>query len=443
MADRLVVIGGDAAGMTAATNARRGRPDLEIVVLEKGTHTSYSACGIPYVISGAVGSLDDLIVRTPKEFRDGFRIDVRTRHEARSIDLDARRIEVRALDHERTLHLGFDLLHVATGARPLRPDLPGIDGPDIYGVQTIDDAQVLLDAVGDRSRRTVTVVGAGYIGLEMAEAFVRRGARVTLVDSGPQPMGSLDPDMGAKVASAVRRFGIDLRTGTKVEGFEPGIVHTSNGDIAAELVILGLGVAPNSAIGVDAGLAAGAAGALAVDHRQRTSRDGIFAAGDCADARHQVSGGRVHVALGTVANKTGRVAGINLGGGYASFPGVLGTAVTRVCEVEIARTGLNQEQADAAGIECLVGTVEGTTRAGYYPGAEALHARVLVEKGSGRLVGGQLVGADRAGKRIDTLATAITARMTSSEFVDLDLAYAPAVSPMWDAFQLAARSTLT
>lgn len=442
MADRLVVIGGDAAGMTAATNARRGRPDLEIVVLEKGTHTSYSACGIPYVISGAVGSLDDLIVRTPQEFRDGFRIDVRTRHEARSIDLDARRIEVRALDHERTLHLGFDLLHVATGARPLRPDLPGIDGPDIYGVQTIDDAQVLLDAVGDRSRRTVTVVGAGYIGLEMAEAFVRRGARVTLVDSGPQPMGSLDPDMGAKVASAVRRFGIDLRTGTKVEGFEPGIVHTSNGDIAAELVILGLGVAPNSAIGVDAGLAAGAAGALAVDHRQRTSRDGIFAAGDCADARHQVSGGRVHVALGTVANKTGRVAGINLGGGYASFPGVLGTAVTRVCEVEIARTGLNQEQADAAGIECLVGTVEGTTRAGYYPGAEALHARVLVEKGSGRLVGGQLVGADRAGKRIDTLATAITAGMTASAFVDLDLAYAPAVAPMWDAFQLAARSTL-
>ena len=258
----------------------------------------------------------------------------------------------------------------------------------------------------------------------------------------PVPIARWAPEP-APVASALPDGGIDLRTGTRVEGFGPGIVHTSNGDIAAELVILGLGVAPNSAIGVDAGLAAGAAGALAVDHRQRTSRDGIFAAGDCADARHQVSGGRVHVALGTVANKTGRVAGINLGGGYASFPGVLGTAVTRVCEVEIARTGLNQEQADAAGIECLVGTVEGTTRAGYYPGAEALHARVLVEKGSGRLVGGQLVGADRAGKRIDTLATAITARMTASEFVDLDLAYAPAVSPMWDAFQLAARSTLT
>ena len=175
MADRLVVIGGDAAGMTAATNARRGRPDLEIVVLEKGTHTSYSACGIPYVISGAVGSLDDLIVRTPKEFRDGFRIDVRTRHEARSIDLDARRIEVRALDHERTLHLGFDLLHVRTGARPCAPTCPASTARHLRGSDH-RYAQVLLDAVGDRSRRTVTVVGAGYIGLEMAEAFVRRGA---------------------------------------------------------------------------------------------------------------------------------------------------------------------------------------------------------------------------------------------------------------------------
>lgn len=441
MADRLVVIGGDAAGMSAATNARRGRPDLEIVVVEKGAHTSYSACGIPYVIGGSVGSLDDLVVRTPQEFRDGFRIDVRTRHEVRAIDLDARRIEVRALDQERTFHLNFDLLHIASGARPLRPDLPGIDGPDIFGVQTIDDARVLLDAVGARQRRTVTVVGAGYIGLEMAEAFVRRGARVTLVDSGAQPMRSLDPDMGARVAAAVRQFGIELRLGTKVEGFEPGMVHTTTGAVASELVILGLGVAPNSALGTDAGLEAGAAGAIKVDRRQRTSREGIYAAGDCADTRHQVSGDRVHIALGTVANKTGRIAGINIGGGYATFPGVLGTAVTRVCEVEIARTGLHQAQADAAGIECDVGTVEATTRAGYYPGAEPLHAKVLVEKGSGRLIGGQLVGADRAGKRIDTLAAAITAGMTASDFVDLDLAYAPAVAPMWDAFQLAARAT--
>ncbi|HWJ98199.1 MAG TPA: FAD-dependent oxidoreductase, partial [Acidimicrobiales bacterium] len=270
MADRLVVIGGDAAGMSAATNARRGRPDLEIVVLEQGAHTSYSACGIPSVVSGSVGALDELVVRTPQEFRDGFRIDVRTRHEVKAIDLDARRIEVRAIDQARTLHLGFDLLHLATGSRPMRPDLPGIDGPDIYGVQTLGDAEVLLEAIRSRPRRAVTVVGAGSIGLEMAEAFVRRGARVTLVDSNPLPMRTFDPDMGARIAAAVRRFGIELRTGTRVEGFEPGRVHTGTGAIDADLVILGLGVTPNSAIGIDAGLDAGAAGAIAVDHRQRT-----------------------------------------------------------------------------------------------------------------------------------------------------------------------------
>jgi NADPH-dependent 2,4-dienoyl-CoA reductase/sulfur reductase-like enzyme len=443
MADRLVVIGGDAAGMTAATNARRGRPDLEIVVLEKGRQTSYSACGIPYVVSGAVARLDDLIVRTPQEFRDGFRIDVRTRHEVRAIDLDTRRLEVRALDSERTLHLNFDLLHIATGARPMRPPLPGIDGEMVRGVQTLDDAQDLLDLVAANRCRTVTVVGAGYIGLEMAEAFIRRGASVTMVDSNAQPMRSLDPDMGARVAAAVRRFGVDLRLGTKVQGFGPGVVHTASGDIPSELVILGLGVEPNAAIALEAGLEAGVKGAIRVDHRQRTSRDGIYAAGDCADVVHQVSGRRIHLPLGTVANKAGRVAGINLGGGYASFPGVLGTAVTRVCKVEVSRTGLNEAEATEAGIEYLVGSVEGTSRAGYLPSAEPVHAKVLVEKGSGRLIGGQLVGADRAGKRIDTLATAITARMTASAFVDVDLAYAPAVSPMWDAFQLAARSTLS
>lgn len=442
MAERLVVIGGDAAGMAAATNARRGRPDLEIVVLERGHHTSYSACGIPYVVSGAVADIDALVVRTPQEFRDGFRIDVRTRHEVQGIDLDARRIEVRALDQQRTLQLGFDLLHVATGARPLRPPLPGIDGPGIYGVQTLDDAQHLLDAVARDRIRRVTVVGAGYIGLEMAEAFVRRDAAVTMVDAGAQPMRTLDPEMGVRVAAAARSFGIDVRCGVDVQGFSPGVVHTSDGDLPSDLVILGMGVAPNSALGTDAGLTAGARGAIEVDHRQRTSHEGIYAAGDCADSRHQVSGRRVHIALGTVANKTGRVAGVNIGGGYATFPGVLGTAVTRVCQIEIARTGLNEAEAIEAGIEYETGAVEATTRAGYYPGAEPVHVKVLVERGSGRLLGGQLVGADRAGKRIDTVATAITARMTAAEFVDLDLAYAPAVSPIWDAFQLAARGAL-
>jgi NADPH-dependent 2,4-dienoyl-CoA reductase/sulfur reductase-like enzyme len=439
MAERLVVIGGDAAGMTAATNARRGRPDLEIVVLEQGRDTSYSACGIPYLVSGAVHEVDELVARTPQEFRDGFRIDVRTRHRAVGIDLDTRRLEVRALDQDRTIHLGFDLLHLATGSRPRRPDLPGIDGPDIHGVQTLEDARTLLDAVAARRRRTVCVVGGGYIGLEMAEAFVRRGAKVTLVERGPQPMGSLDPELGALVADAARAFGIDVRCGTSVTGFEPGAVHLGDATVAAELVILGLGVTPNSELARDAGIHAGAAGAVAVDRRQRTSREGITAAGDCADVVHQVSGQRVHVALGTIANRTGRVAGINLGGGYATFPGVLGTAVTRVCEIEVARTGLNEAEARDAGFEVVTGAADGTSRADYFPGAAPVHAKVLAERGSGRILGGQLVGADRSGKRIDTVATAIAGGMTVADYLDLDLAYAPSISPMWDAFTLACR----
>ncbi len=442
MPDRLVIIGGDAAAMSAATNARRGRSDLEIVALERGCDTSYSACGIPYVVGGEVGDLDDLVVKTPQDLRNDFRIDVRTRHEVVGIDLDAGRVEVRALDRDRTLHLGFDLLHIATGARPVRPDLPGIDGPGLYGVQTLEDARELLRAVDAGRCRDVVVVGAGYIGLEMAEAFVRRRARVTMVEASSQPLGALDPELGAKVAEAVRRFGVDLRLDTEVEGFSQGAVHTADGDVAADLVVLGLGVRPNSELAIDAGLDAGAKGAIRADHRQRTSAAQVYAAGDCADALHQVSRERAYIPLGTVANRAGRVAGVNLGGGYATFPGVLGTAITRVCEVEIARTGLSEHEADEAGIEYVVGSVQSTTRAGYHPEAERLDAKVLVEKGSTRMLGGQVVGADRAGKRIDVVAAAVTARMTAAEFVDLDLAYAPAVSPLWEPFQIAARHAL-
>jgi NADPH-dependent 2,4-dienoyl-CoA reductase/sulfur reductase-like enzyme len=442
MADRLVVIGGDAAGMAAAANARRGRADLEIVVIEQGRYTSYSACGIPYVVGGAVGALDDLVVRTPQEFRDTFRIDVRTRNRAVAVDLDARRVEVRALDQSRTLQLGFDLLHLGMGATPNRPDLPGIDAPWIRGVQNLEDAAELLAAVDERRCREVVVVGGGYIGLEMAEAFIRRGARVTVVDSAAQPMRTLDPDLGVKVADALRSHGVTLRLGARVEGFGDHVVHTDGGDLPADLVVLGLGVGPASQLGTDAGLRAGARGAISVDHRQQTSASGVYAAGDCADTFHLVTRQRVHVALGTVANKTGRVAGTNLGGGYATFPGVVGTAITQICDVEVARTGLSRSEAAEAGIEVVVGTAESTSRASYFDEARPVTARVLAERGTGRLVGAQIVGADRVGKRIDTLATAITAGMSAADLLDLDLGYAPGVTPLWDPFQVAAQEAL-
>ena len=435
-----MVVGGDAGGMAAATQARRRRPDLEIVALEKGRWTSYSACGIPYLVGGDVDSLDALVARDPQTFRDRHNIDVRTSHEVTAVDLDARKVEVRDHGHGRTFWLGFDLLHLGTGAVPRRPAIPGIDGPQVYGVQNLEDAARLLDGLSTAEVRHVVVVGAGYIGLEMAEAFVRRGCpTVTVVERSAEVMGSLDPDMGALVSAAMRRFGIDVRTGVAAEGLEPGVVHTSAGDLPADLVVLGLGVVANTALARDAGIETGVDGAIAVDTRQRTSVEGVWAAGDCCLSHHLVSRRAVHLPLGTVANKQGRVAGINIGGGYATFPGVVGTAVTRICSTEVARTGLHGAEVARLGLEWEAVRITSTTRAGYFPGSGEITVKMLAERGTGRLLGAQIVGVEGAAKRIDVVATALTAGMTAAAVVDLDLSYAPPFSPVWDPVLIAAR----
>lgn len=441
MAQRLVVIGGDAAGMSAASNARRRDGDLDIVALERGTRTSYAACGIPYLVAGDIAVADDLVARTPQEFRDRLRIDVRTSHEVVGIDLDAGHVEVRDLARDRTIEIGFDQLLIATGALPIRPNLPGIDLPFVSGVQTLDDGEAMLAAARAASGgcHQVAVVGGGYIGLEMAEAFVRWGAEVTLVEGAGQVMSTLDPDIAAPVEAALRRFGVTVRTGERVQGFEPGRVLTDQGSLPADLVVLGLGVRPNSDLAAAAGVALGARGAIAVDRRQRTDRDGVWAAGDCAESYHLVTGRQIHVALGTVANKQGRVAGINIGGGYARFPGVVGSAITKICQTEVARTGVTEREARAAGFEPVVATVTTTVRAGYFPDAGTALVKLLAERGSGRLLGGQIVGDQGAAKRIDTIATAVTARFTAADVVDLDLSYAPPFSGVWDLVQVAAR----
>ncbi len=440
MADRLVVIGGDAGGMAAAMQARRRQPYLEIVALEKGAWTSYSACGIPYLVAGDVGALDELVARTPSEFRERHRIDVRLHHEVTEIDLASRRLDVRDHQHNRTIQLGFDQLHVATGARPTRPDLPGIGLPHVMGVQTLDDAKALLEQARTGRCEAITVVGGGYIGLEMAEAFVRWGAKVTLLEGSDQLMGTLDADMAERLLEPMRGMGIEVRLGARVSRFEPGRVFLDDeSSVAADLVLLGLGVTPNAELAAAAGAGTGPRGALVVDRRQRTTMAGVYAAGDCAASMHLVTGRPIHVALGTVANKQGRVAGINLGGGYATFPGVVGTAITKVCKLEVARTGLTEREAHTEGFEAVATTIESTTIAGYMPDAKPMHVKLVGEKGTGRLLGGQIIGGDRAAKRIDTLATALHARMRVDDLIDLDLAYAPPFSSVWDPVAQAAR----
>ena len=442
MSHRLLVIGGDAGGMGAAATARRRGGDFDIVALEQGHYTSYSACGIPDVISGDVWALDELVVRTPQQFRDQLRIDVRTGHRAMAIDMDRRAVEVRNLAQQRTYTLGFDMLHLATGARPRRPPIPGIDGPNVFGVQTLDDASRLLDAVKSGQGDNVVVIGGGYIGLELAEAFLKRQAAVTVIERGEEVMGTLDADMGAEAGAAMRQQGITLHTGEAVTAIELGAVVTTQRTVPADLVILGLGVEPNSDLAQEAGVATGLNGAIAVDRRQQTSVDGVWAAGDCCQSRSIVTGEPVYVALGTAANKQARVAGINMAGGYATFPGVAGTAITKLCSLEIGRTGLTEREAKAARLECVVAKIVSTTRAGYYPGSGAITVKLLAERVTGRILGGQVVGREGTAKRIDVLATAITARMTVEDLVDLDLSYAPPFSPLWDPVQQAARRAL-
>jgi len=446
MTERLVVIGGDAAGMSAAAQARRLRNagDLEIVVLEQGHDVSYSACGIPYWVGGLVAGRDQLIARTPAEFaaRD---IAVRTGTRAEAIDLDAG--VVVTAGGER---LGYDRLVVATGGRPTRPPIPGLDAPGVFGVHRLDDGAAIRTAVerlpADRPRRGL-VLGGGYIGLEMAEALQTRGLEVTVVLADPLPMQLLDADMGERVCAAMTAMGMTVHTDQAVrevllddQGRACG-VRTDAGSYDADLVVLGLGMGPEARLAADAGLAIGPTGAIDVDRSQRCrDHPEVFAAGDCAQTHHRVTGEVAHVALGTHANKQGRVAGSVIGGVPARFAGVLGTAATKVGDLEVGRTGLCTTQAEQAGFAFRTDTIEATTRAGYYPGAEDVAVKLVTEAGSGRLLGAQVVGGPGSAKRIDVLATAIWAGMTAEDLAGSDLSYAPPFSPTYDPVVVAART---
>lgn len=438
-----MVVGGDAAGMSAAAQARRrrGPDDLGIVCFERGRATSYSACGIPYWIGGVVGSEDDLVARTPEQHRAGG-LDVRTGTEVTAVDLDRRVVAWRSADGKG--EEPFDSLVIATGSVPMRPPVPGIDAPGVHGVQTLDDG-VALRAALDGARRVV-VVGGGYIGLEIAEACRTRGLAVTVVDRAATPVGTFDPDVGAFLAEAVRGLDVELVLSDGVaevltgpDGRARGVVTASGRELPADVVVLGLGVRPNVALARAAGVPLGPSGGIAVDARMRTQVPGVWAAGDCVESTHRLSGQRVVVALGTHANKQGRVAGINLGGGYATFAGVIGTAATKVCDLEVARTGLSSAEAEAAGYAFVTAVVDSTTTAGYMPGAEPIRLKLLAERRSGRLLGAQIVGRHGSAKRIDALAIAVWNAMSVDEVLGLDLSYAPPFSPVWDPVLIAAR----
>jgi NADPH-dependent 2,4-dienoyl-CoA reductase/sulfur reductase-like enzyme len=316
----------------------------------------------------------------------------------------------------------------------------------VYGVQTLDDGEAVLRALDPDGVRRAVVVGGGYIGVEMAEAMLRHGLEVTLVDRDEQPMSTLDPDMGRLVREAMEGLGVKVVSGATVREVLTGAdgraraVATDDGEYPADIVVLGIGVRPGTDLARDAGLPLGSHGGLLTDRAMRVrGTERIWAGGDCVEVLNLVSGTLQHIALGTHANKHGKIIGTNIGGGYATFPGVVGTAVSKVCDVEIARTGLKESQARAAGLDFVTAVIESTSRAGYYPGADPMTVKMLAERGTGRLLGVQIVGRDGAAKRVDVAAVALTAGMTVAQMVDLDLGYAPPFSPVWDPVLVAAR----
>ncbi|GAA3140690.1 FAD-dependent oxidoreductase [Streptomyces rectiviolaceus] len=445
-----MVIGGDAAGMSAASQARRlkGPDELEIVAFERGHFTSYSACGIPYWVGGDVPSRDELIARTPEEHRERD-IDLRMRTEVTEIDVEGGRVHARDLESGTEAWTSYDKLVIGTGARPVRPSLPGIDAPGVHGVQTLDDGQALLDTLARTPGRRAVVIGAGYIGVEMAEALIQRRYEVTVVNRGAEPMSTLDPDMGRLVHDAMSGMGIEMVNDAEVTKILTGddgrvrAVATEDAEYPADVVVLGIGVRPETGLAQAAGLPLGEHGGLLTDLAMRVrGHDNIWAGGDCVEVLDLVSGRERHIALGTHANKHGQVIGSNVGGSYATFPGVVGTAVSKVCDLEIARTGLREKEARSAGLQFTSVTIESTSRAGYYPGAAVMTVKMLAERLTGRLLGVQIVGREGAAKRVDIAAVALTARMTVDQMTALDLGYAPPFSPVWDPVLVAARKAV-
>jgi len=369
---------------------------------------------------------------------------VRVMHEVQEIDTAGRRVRVHDLQSGKLDWEPYDQLLIATGALPICPDLPGSDAVNICGVNTLESGLDIRRRLEKRGMKRGVVVGGGYIGLEMAEALVRHGLEVSLIDRGAQVMGTLDDEMGAVVSQALQEIGVTLYLEEvlmefQTKGGEVTGIITDKRTLPADILILGLGVHPNTALAAAAGIPLGEKGSIRVNERMETGIAGIWAAGDCAESFHLVSRRPFYIALGTVANRHGRVAGINLGGGYATFPGVVGTADTKICQVEVARTGLQEKEIKALGLEHVSAVIKSRTKAGYYPGAGEITVKVLAEKGSGRLLGGQIVGMEGSAKRIDTLATALHAGFTVEEMINLDLGYAPPFSPVWDPVVIAAR----
>lgn len=427
---RILIVGGVAGGASAAARARRTDEHAAIVLYEKGPYISFANCGLPYYVGREIGDRSALLLQTPESFKARFNVDVRVNHEVIAIDRQSRTVQVRnAVTGEVTTDTYTELI-LAPGSIPIRPPLPGIDMPNIFMVRTVTDSDAIRALVAERQPSRAVVAGAGFIGLEMVENLFNLGLSVTVVEKAGQVLPPLDPEMAAFVQAQLEQMGVEVITGDGIAAFEGEALATgarleSGRLVEGDLFILGLGVRPDTRLAKAAGLAIGPTGGIQVNARMQTSDPSIYAAGDAVEVIHLVTGLPALIPLAGPANKQGRVAGANAAGDNLTFPGAIGTAIVRVGGVVAATTGLSEKGAKKAGLKACASYTLSGDHADYYPGVQEMIVKLVIEEGTGRLLGAQAIGGNGVDKRTDVFATAILGRMTVEQLTTLDLAYAP------------------
>ena len=437
---KVVIVGGVAGGATAAARIRRLDEQAEIVVFERSGYISYANCGLPYYIGGVITDQAELTLQTPESFWQRFRVDMRVRHEVIAIHPERKAVSVRNLSTGETFEESYDKLLLSPGAKPTQPELPGVG--QVFTLRTVEDTLRIHEFVKTHHPRSVVLAGGGFISLEMAENLRELGMEVTMVQRPKQLMNPFDPEMASFIHAKMRKKGVRLLLGHTVEGFEeaPGGVRVllkGAEPLEAELVVLAIGVTPDTQLAKEAGLELGVKGSIAVNDRMETSVPDIYAVGDAVQVQHFVTGEHTLISLAGPANKQGRIAADNICGGNSRYQGSQGSSVVKVFDMTAAATGINEQAARKAGIECDKVYLSPASHAGYYPGGRLLNMKVLFEKNTYRLLGAQIVGSEGVDKRIDVLATAIRAGLTALDLKDLDLAYAPPYSSAKDPVNMA------
>lgn len=443
MARRLIVVGGIAAGLSAASKAKRLMPDLEVAVYEKSGFASTGACGLPYFIGGTVKRAQDLLSLTAEDLRDKRGISVLTGHEVIGVDPQEKTVEVRCAESGRSFTDSYDNLVIATGAASIRPSLPNLDAEGVFFLRTLEDGIALRNAIENGAKRAV-IAGGGLIGLEAAEQLAEAGLEVVIAEAMPRLLPTLTEEYSEMVRQELTRNGVAVELGAAVEdifardGRVVGLRLSNCRELRTDILLMATGVAPSTGLSRRCGAELGVRGAIAVDNHMRTSVPSIWACGDCVQSYHIITGQPCWIPSGPTANKQGRVAGSGIGGEYAIFRGVLGTQVTKIFGLYAATTGLNLEAAVKAGFDARSASIIKGDKASYYPGSINSHVTFIFEGRGGRLLGAQILGGISAAGRCNTLVAAISAGMTVSEINELDLAYSPTVAPVYDPLLIAA-----